>query len=89
MANMNEIFSHIEDFMKVLDVAVKLAEQSAENGEVKRQNAINMIIGFFKLVGLNLQPYEKLIGQMIDVAVFLYNLYGIFEHKHKATVTPK
>ena len=83
--SMNEIFSHIEGFMKTLDAAVKIAEKSAENSEVKRQNAINMIIGFFKLVGLDLTPYESLIGDMVDIAVFLYNLYGIFHHKPKLT----
>ncbi len=81
---MNKIFQDIEGFMKVLSLAVKTAEQETQDGETKRQNAINMIIGFFKLVGLDLTPYEKLIGQAVDTLVFLYNLYGVFTHStHK------
>ena len=80
---MGEFFSNIEKIMALIDQAVKTAEKSTADGKTKRDAAIKMVIAFAKLLGLDLQNYEDLIGHMVDVVVFTYNLLGIFTHKNK------
>ena len=81
---MNEFFTNIEKIMALIDQAVKMAEKSTADGKVKRDAAIKMVVSLAKIFGLDLTAYESLIGQIIDVVVFSYNLLGIFTHKAKA-----
>ena len=80
---MSEFFKNIELILKFVDHAVKTAEQSTVSGETKRKAAISMVIQLAKVIGLNLAPFEELIGNMVDVAVFMFNLLGVFTHKQK------
>ena len=78
---MNEFFTNIEKIMALIDQAVKIAEKSTASGENKRKTAIEMVLQLAKFFGLDLTQYEDLIGHIIDVVVFGYNLLGVFSHK--------
>lgn len=76
----NNFFKHIELILKFVDHAVKTAEQATASGDEKRKAAIAMVIQLAKAIGLDLTPFENLIGKMVDTAVFAYNILHIFEH---------
>ncbi len=78
---MTEFFKHIELILKFVDHAVKTAEQSTATGEAKRKAAIAMVLQLAEAFGLNLTPFADLIGHMVDDAVFIMNLLGVFTHK--------
>ena len=80
---MEEFFSNTEKIMALIDQAVKTAEKSTADGKTKRDAAIKMVIALAKVFGLDLTAFEDLIGHIIDVVVFSYNLLGIFTHKNK------
>ena len=80
---MSEFFGNIEKIMSLIDQAVKIAEKSTASGETKRKTAITMVLQLAKFFGLDLTQYEDLIGHIIDVVVFGYNLLGVFTHSGK------
>lgn len=77
---MSNIINNIDLVLKLIDHAVKVAEQQTASGEQKRKSAITMVMQLAKILGVDLTPYEDIIGKMIDTAVFIYNLLGVFTH---------
>ena len=80
---MDEFFTNIEKVMALIDQAVKTAEKSTADGKTKRDVAIKMVVSLAKIFGLDLTQYTGLIGSVVDVVVFTYNLLGVFTHKSK------
>ena len=80
---MDEFFGNIEKVMALIDHAVKTAEKSTTDGKVKRDAAVKMVVALANVLGLDLTPYVGLIGSIVDITVFTYNLLGIFTHKNK------
>ena len=69
--------------LNILIVLVREAERSAEAGEAKKKAVIDAAEKMLKEVGINIVPYEAIISNLIDIAVFFYNVLHIFEHKQK------
>ena len=74
----------ITNFLLILNtisVLVHEAEVSTEKGEAKKKAVIDAAEKMLKEVGINIVPYETMISNLIDIAVFFYNVLHIFEHK--------
>jgi hypothetical protein len=80
----SDLVKNIGLVLSLIDHAVKVAETETASGEQKRKAAITMVLNLAKLVGLDLTRYEDLIGKMIDTAVFVYNLLGVFVHHNNS-----
>ena len=61
------------------------AETTDEDGQKKKEAVVNAIIMNFKNdFNIDLKPYEKVIGWLVDAMVSVFNMLGFFVHKKKA-----